>query len=84
MQKKFLQWQSHCVNVCEAVLCPLDLGPPEKEQYFYKVRDNDKKIHHSLKGNARKNYRNATEDWENATVRHHSLFPGFLDKKLRE
>ena len=47
----------------------LSAGPPEKEEFFYKVRDDsNKRIHHNLKGKARKDYRNVTEDWENASV----------------
>ena len=30
--------------------------------------DSNKRIHHSLKGKERKDYRNTTEDWENAIV----------------
>ena len=34
------------------------------------VRDeNNKRIHHNRKGRARKDYRDTTEDWENAVVR---------------
>ena len=53
---------------CIACNCPLP-GPPEKEEFFYKIRDDsNKRIHHNLKDKARKDYRNTTEDWENATV----------------
>ncbi len=45
------------------------VGPPEKEKYFYRVRDdNNQRIHHMRKGHDRKDYRNDMENWEVAEV----------------
>ncbi|XP_022343535.2 uncharacterized protein LOC111136738 [Crassostrea virginica] len=42
-------------------------GPPEKDKAFYKLKDEENKvIHHSLKGSSRNNYRQKMEDWESA------------------
>lgn len=44
-------------------------GPPEKDKAFYKLKDEENKvIHHSLKGSSRNNYRQKMEDWESAKV----------------
>ena len=45
-------------------------GPPAKEELFYRLRDeNNKRIHHSLRGRERQNYQNTQENWENALVK---------------
>lgn len=42
-------------------------GPPEKDKAFYKMKDEENKIiHHSIKGSAKINYQHKIEDWENA------------------
>ncbi|CAD5112568.1 DgyrCDS1776 [Dimorphilus gyrociliatus] len=45
-------------------------GPPEKEKYFYRIKDssNNKFIHHNRRGKDRLDYRDSTESWENLTV----------------
>ena len=44
-------------------------GPPSKEEVFYRLRDeNDKRIHHNLRGADRKHYQREQENWEVATV----------------
>lgn len=44
-------------------------GPPEKDKAFYKMKDEENKIiHHSMKGSAKTNYQQKIENWENAKL----------------